>query len=222
LDMIPILSWIALRGKCRNCKSKISPQYPIVEFCTGILFALLFVSIKPLLIFPQLAAISFTWNAIIFSILIVIFVYDLYHKIIPDSLSYTFAGLALIQTVMTLPMGETLTTATTLDLFSGLILFTPFFLLWFVSRGKWIGLGDGKLALGIGWYLGFVAGLSAVILAFWIGAIFAIALMLIERLERRSGKITMKTEIPFGPFLILAIWIQFFLHWDVLGISLFF
>jgi len=221
LDMIPVLSWIFLRGKCRKCKSKISPQYPIVELCTGILFALLFVSVNPLLIFPKLAAISFGWNAIIFSILIVIFVYDLHHKIIPDVLSYTFAGLALVQTVLKLPIGEVLTMSTTLDLFSGVILFLPFFLLWFISSGKWIGLGDGKLALGIGWYLGFVSGLSAIILAFWIGAIFAIVLMLIDRLETRSRKITMKTEIPFGPFMILAVWIQFFFNLDFFGITLF-
>lgn len=220
--MIPVLSWLFLKGRCHNCGSKISPQYPLVEFFTGLLFAFLFYSITPLLTYPNLAALSFVWNAIIFSILIVIFVYDMYHKIIPNVLSYTFAGLALVQTVILMPIGSALTLPLTLDLLSGLILFTPFFLLWFVSKGKWIGLGDGKLALGIGWYLGFVAGLSAIVLAFWIGAIFAIALMLIARLERRSGKLTMKSEIPFGPFLILAIWLQFFLSLDFFSFSLIF
>jgi leader peptidase (prepilin peptidase)/N-methyltransferase len=221
LDMIPVLSWFILKGRCRNCKTKISIQYPLVEFFTGILFLLLFISIELLLMYPNLAILSLVWNAIIFSILIVIFVYDIYHKVIPNVLSYTFAGLGLVQTIILLP-NEVPTITTSLDLFAGLIFFIPFFLLWYLSKGKWIGLGDGKLVLGIGWYLGFVSGLSAIMMAFWIGALYALFLMLIDHLERGKEKITMKTEIPFGPFLILAVWIQFFLNLDLFGISLFF
>ena len=220
-DLVPIFSWIILKGKCRECKSKISVQYPLVELSTGILFVLLFWSTLPFIEFPSLIVMSFVWNAIIFSILTVIFVYDIYHKIIPNSLSYAFAILALIQAILISTAGE-MTIINILDLLSGLIMFLPFFLLWFVSRGKWIGLGDGKLALGIGWYLGFVNGLSAIILAFWIGAIFSVVLMLIDNLKLRGKKITMKTEIPFAPFLIIGVIIEFFIRVDFLGIGLFF
>jgi prepilin signal peptidase PulO-like enzyme (type II secretory pathway) len=101
-------------------------------------------------------------------------------------------------------------------------MFLPFFILWLVSAGKWIGLGDGKLALGIGWYLGFVNGISAIVLGFWIGAVYAVMMMLIERLNRDSKNITMKSEIPFAPFLILGIIVEFFLRVDVIGVGLFF
>ena len=221
-DLIPIISWISLGGRCRQCKSKISLQYPLVEFGTGVLFLFLFWSTIPFIMFPYLVAMSFVWNAIIFSILIVIFVYDIYHKIIPDSLVYAFAGLALLQTLILFPFSGDYTTIAILDLLSGLIMFSPFFLLWLVSRGKWIGLGDGKLALGIGWYLGFVHGLSAIILGFWIGALYAIVVMLIDRLKLNTKSITMKTEIPFAPFLIIGAVVEFFIRTDLIGIDIFF
>ena len=221
-DLIPILSWLILRGRCRSCSTKVSPQYPLVEFVTAILFVLLFWSVTPFLVqYPYLAVMSFVWNAIIFSILIVVFVYDIYHKIIPNSLVYTFAILTLLQRVVMFPIHDVYTPLTILDLTAGLIMFLPFFLLWYLSKGRWIGLGDGKLVLGIGWYLGFVHGLSAIILAFWIGAIFVVALMLIDRLKRDSKNITMKTEIPFAPFLIVGVLIEFFIRTDFLGISWF-
>jgi leader peptidase (prepilin peptidase)/N-methyltransferase len=89
-------------------------------------------------------------------------------------------------------------------------LFLPFYLLWKVSSGTWIGLGDGKLAIGIGFLLGTISGLSAIVFSFWIGAIFAIFIMLISRLELLSSRITMKSELPFGPFMIIATLIVFF------------
>jgi prepilin signal peptidase PulO-like enzyme (type II secretory pathway) len=224
-DLIPVISWLWLRGKCRQCKSKISIQYPLVEAMSGILFALLALVSTPILLnsgSASLATTYFVWHAIIFSILIVIFVYDTHHKIIPNSLSYTFAGLALIQTILVLPFAEGLTAINYWNLLAGPIFFIPFFLLWFVSGGRWIGLGDGKLALGIGWYLGFIYGLSAIILGFWIGAAFALVIMLIARLKAMNKKITMKTEIPFAPFLLIGLFIEFFIRFDFFGIGLFF
>jgi prepilin signal peptidase PulO-like enzyme (type II secretory pathway) len=103
IDLFPVVSWLFLRGRCRTCKSKISPQYPLVEFFTGVLFVLLFMSASPFFAHVNLLALYFVWNAIIFSILMVIFVYDIHHKIIPDGLSYTFAIMAFIQTFILLP-----------------------------------------------------------------------------------------------------------------------
>ncbi|HMO78908.1 MAG TPA: prepilin peptidase [Candidatus Paceibacterota bacterium] len=222
IELIPIFSWIYQRGKCKKCGAKISIQYPLVEFFTGLLFVFLFYRTLPFLFDPKLVLLSFVWNSLIFAILIIIFVYDLRHKIIPDLFSYSFAILAFLQTVVMNPINSQYNTLNYLNLFSGIIMFLPFFLLWFVSGGKWIGLGDGKLALGIGWYLGFIGGISAIVMAFWIGAIFALLLMLIDRLKLTSKNITMKTEVPFGPFLIIGIIIEFFARIDVIGISLFF
>ncbi len=222
IDLIPIFSWIFLHGRCHKCGSKISVQYPLVEFATATIFTLLFWAGLPLINNLPLMTLYFIWNAIIFSILIVIFVYDLKHKIIPDGLSYTFSALSFIQVFIMNPIYFNYSTISLMNLLAGPILFVPFFALWFFSSGRWIGLGDGKLVLGIGWYLGFVKGISSVILAFWIGAFFAIALLLIERLKLGNKNITMKTEIPFAPFLIIGVLIEFFLEMDVIGIGLFF
>ncbi|HMP67539.1 MAG TPA: prepilin peptidase [Candidatus Paceibacterota bacterium] len=221
-ELIPIISWLWQKGRCRQCGTKISVQYPLVELGMGLLFVALLYSTLPFWFSMNLVVMSFVWNAIIFAILMVIFVYDIHHKIIPDGLSYTFAIMAFLQTLIMNPLNMTYSTISFLNLFSGLIMFVPFYLLWKISDGRWIGLGDGKLALGIGWYLGFVYGLSAIILAFWIGAVVAVALLLIDRLKIMPKHITMKTEVPFAPFLIIGTIIEFFLRIDVIGIGLFF
>ncbi|MBX4211124.1 hypothetical protein KW783_04110, partial [Candidatus Parcubacteria bacterium] len=94
-----------------------------------------------------------------------------------------------------------------------------FFLLWLVSGGRWIGFGDAKLAAGIGWLLGLAYGLSALFLAFWIGAAFSIVYIAISRLFLGQKNLTMKSEIPFAPFLIAALFIVFLFHIDVVGLT---
>lgn len=222
-ELIPVFSYLFLKGRCSVCGSKISLQYPFVELSTGLLFlAIFFKFFDPLstnyysdFILPTM----FFWT--FFSLIVVVFVYDIKHKIIPDGISYTLALMALLYRITLTDFGS-LSTLSILDLLSGLILFTPFFLLWFFSKGKWIGLGDGKLALSIGWLSGFVYGISSVVLAFWIGAFVSVLYLLIFHLKGSSSNITMKSEIPFAPFLILGLIIMFFYPFDVLGIKLFF
>lgn len=201
-DLIPIFSWLFLRGKCRKCNSRISAQYPLVELATAALFGLIF-------LYTDLS-IAFIWYAIICALLVVIFVYDIRHKIIPDSFSFAFMGMAFVQTLYMLPPHFWNYTFGWLDFLAGPIIAAPFYLIWFFSKGRMMGFGDIKLMLGIGWFLGFVNGIFAVMLAFWIGAIFGILLILVNRLKKGASRITIKQEIPFAPFLILGILIQFF------------
>ena len=98
---------------------------------------------------------TISWIAL--SLLVVIFVYDLYHKIIPDIFSYSFGVLSLIYLFFNFKGW---------DLIAPIALFLPFYLLWRISNGNWIGLGDGKLAFGFGGFLGLVYGFSAIILSF--------------------------------------------------------
>lgn len=208
-ELIPVFSFLSTMGKCRSCKSKISWQYPLVELGTGILFASLFLYSG---IAPGAIGFDIFW-AVEFSILMVITVYDYRHKIIPDGLVYTFSALAFL--------GIFLFGTQSLSAFiAGPALFTPFFLLWYFSGGKWIGLGDGKLALGIGWALGLVDGLSAIILGFWIGALASL-LMMAFALAFGRKRLTIKSEIPFGPFLVIGFLLIFFFRWDIMGIHAF-
>lgn len=218
-ELVPIFSFLFLKRRCRKCKSKISWQYPSVEFLTGFLFALTFY-------FFGLSYESILYLFII-SILVVISVYDLKHKIIPDGLSYIFSISSLLMLVVS-NFQNLSDKFFLLDLLAGPILFLFFYSLWFFSKGKWMGFGDAKLSLGIGWFLGFTYGVSAVILAFWIGAFFAIFVMIIDKmmnsniskyLNLKTKHLTMKSEIPFAPFLVLGILIVFFLKIDVLSIG---
>ena len=159
---------------------------------------------------------------VITSLLISILVYDMRHKIIPNGLVYTFILLALLSTVMepgTLQMHLPALSALT----AGPLLFLPFYFLWFVSKGAWMGLGDGKLALGIGWFFGISGGLSAIVLAFWIGAAVSILLLTLSHIQtkyqlfRVRKKFTIKSEMPFAPFLILGFFIMFFFTIDIIA-----
>jgi prepilin signal peptidase PulO-like enzyme (type II secretory pathway) len=153
-------------------------------------------------------------------------VYDLYHTIIPDVWSYSFGALALVYAWMSPHVSE----PWYLVISSGPLVALPLFLLWFYSRGSWMGLGDAKLALGIGWLLGLLHGYVALGLAFFIGAIVGVFILLplpniLDALARagitRMGgakAFTMKSEVPFGPFLICALLIVWFSQLYGLGL----
>ena len=101
------------------------------------------------------------------------------------------------------------------DLLAGPLLALPFALLWFFSRGKWIGFGDAKLALGIGWFVGYIGGPSAIALGFWIGAVVSVGLLMWSKITQKGVVIDRHTEIPFAPFLIIGLALVFFLQIDL-------
>jgi leader peptidase (prepilin peptidase) / N-methyltransferase len=195
-ELIPVFSYLGLRGKCRTCNTSISHQYPIVELLTGISFLILYTKIVLPAFFAPLSILTFAFLCVIAGILIVITIYDLKHKIIPDQMVYSFILLSLISIAwkeFTIPEYSFFAA-----LLNGLFLALPFFLLWYLSKGRLMGFGDVKLALGIGWLLGLQQGFAALLLAFWIGGIFGLGLLAVSR------KHSMKSQIPFGPFLILG------------------
>jgi leader peptidase (prepilin peptidase)/N-methyltransferase len=205
-ELVPIFSFIAQGAACIRCKSKISWQYPIIEAGVGVLFLLIFWYFPP----TSLAA-SFTtvFYLLITSLLIVITVYDAKHKIIPDPLVYTFALLAFLKLFVAADLSFII--PSWWQILAGPLLALPFALLWLISKGTWMGLGDAKLTLGIGWVLGLGAGISSIILAFWIGAIISVLWMWIS-----FKKFKTKYEIPFGPYLILGMYLVLFFHIRVL------
>ena len=215
-ELIPVISFLVQRGRCSSCASKLSWQYPLVESTTALLFTATFLKYihTP---FNLITILSLGIALVSWCLLVVIVVYDFKHKIIPNGIVYTFALLGLLHVFISVPVASTVTFYTAL--FAGPILFLPFFILWFVSDGRWIGLGDAKLALGIGWMLGLGLGLSAIVLAFWIGSVLSICFMIFLRLKLNGKNLTMKSEIPFAPYLILGFTIVYFLSIDVLGLE---
>ncbi len=200
-ELIPILSFLIQRGRCRHCGSKISWQYPIVEFLTGLVFVLIFWKIS------NYSLLITSYWLLVFSLFIIIAVYDVRHQIIPNKIVYFLIFLAFSWWL--------LIDRSFFDFFGGLVFFGLFWLFWFVSSGRWMGLGDAKMALAIGWLLGAFNGFMAILLAFWIGALTGVFLLLFA-----SKKFKMESRIPFGPFLSLGALIAFLFGNNILQIYL--
>jgi prepilin signal peptidase PulO-like enzyme (type II secretory pathway) len=178
-----------LRGKCRYCQQKISWQYPLVELATGSLFVLCFLFQLPYFLF------------LIVCFLIVIFVYDLKHYLIPDKIIYPAIVITLIYNLLRLNLEPE---SFSLSVFWAALGAAAFFgAIVLVSHGKWMGVGDIKLGFLIGLLLGWPSILVALFLAFMTGAIIGIGLIL-------SNKKTLKSEVPFGPFLVTGTLVALF------------
>lgn len=188
-SLIPIFSFIFLRGKCRYCQAKISWQYPLVELATGVLFALAYY-------FDSASILALFRDMIIISALVVIFVYDLRWLIIPDIVVLPAIAIAFI---LNLFVG-----VSAVNMLIGLAIGFGFFgLQYVVSKGAWIGGGDLRLGALMGVLLGWQAVLVALFLSYIIGAIVAISLLI-------KKKVSAKSQLPFGVFLAPATIIAMF------------
>ena len=197
LDLIPVLSFLFLRGKCRYCRQKISFQYPLVETSTAILFLLLVffpISIDGGRTSINFGDLFFYWILVCF--LIVIFIFDLKHYIIPDKVIYPAI---VVSSIWYLVSGIFFNFYTRYEILNtiysafGAALFFGTIVL--VSRGRWMGIGDIKLAFLMGLILGWPNILVALFLAFLTGAATGVGLI-------AANKKTLKSEVPFGPFLV--------------------
>jgi len=191
-DLIPLLSFLFLKGRCRYCQKPISLQYPLVELVTGLLFVSFFIFHFSFFIF------------LIACFLIIIFVYDLRHYIIPDKIIYPailVSGIWYLVSSIFLGLYTKYEILNTIYSAFGAAAF--FLLIVLISRGKWMGVGDIKLAFLMGLVLSPPKILVALFLAFFIGAIIGVGLII-------SGKKTLKSEVPFGPFLVTGTFIALF------------
>lgn len=213
LMLIPLLSYFVMRGRCGYCGSKISPQYPLIEIATGLLFAL--TAYKTHLLSFSLSNTDLLITALeagIWAVLVVVFVYDWKHKIIPDKLSLLFAVLSGVLLYIKyiygmspfpyIPFLESV--PKWIDWAGAPAVAVPLALVWLATLGRGMGLGDAKLAWGIGWFLGFSGGITAVILSFWIAFFPSLVLLFLKK-----NHFTMKSEIPFAPFLILGTFVTY-------------
>lgn len=218
-DLVPVLSWIFLRARCRTCHAPISVQYPLVELAVGIGFYVVGGLLLPL----HLKIIA----CAIIVVLVAIAFYDLYHMLMPNAwvmawnalaLSFTFVWLAAVGA----PLEQYL-----LAIGWGVAVAAPLFVLHFFSGGTWMGFGDVKFASGMGFLLG-PYGFVALFYAFVSGAIVGLFLVFLsssrgnyvralvtptQSADMHHAKVTMKSEVPFGPFLIastLFIWFALF------------
>ena len=220
-DLIPVFSFLILKGKCRYCRQKISWQYPIVEIAAGILFLAIYqftISGQQLTPFY---IINFFFLLVVFCFLIIIFVYDLKYYIIPDKVIYPAILVSGIWYFVSSIFFNTYSKYEILNTLCSAIGAAAFFLaIVLISRGKWMGAGDIKLAFLMGLILSFPNILVALFLAFLLGAIIGTGLII-------SGKKRLSSEVPFAPFLVVGtlaalFWGQNLLNWylNILGFKL--
>ncbi len=219
-DLIPVLSFIFLGGKCRYCQKKISWQYPLVEISTALIFLLIFN--YQFLIFNQFPIFNFIYLLFVSSCLIVIFVFDLKHYLIPDEVLYP----AIIVTVLyrvsdclkigvwdllghwSLVIGNLKTLFN--PLVSAFVAGLLFLAIYLITRGRGMGFGDVKLAFLMGLFLGFPKIVVAVFFAFLAGALIGLTLILLR-------KKTLKSQLPFAPFLVLGTFFALFFGQQIIN-----
>ena len=212
-DNVPLLSFILLAAKCRNCRKKISWQYPLVELATGILFA----AIGARYFIAQDAA---SWTTTLYFLgvagfFMAIFVYDFLYMEIPEVLIWPAISWALAFNLL-IDWNEKnfssglLSVHTYSGILAAMAAFAFFFLLSAVSREKWMGMGDSYLAVFLGLVLGWPQILLALFFSFLIGSICGIILMASRRKK-------MKSQLPFAPFMVSGAIIALFWYEPIIN-----
>lgn len=194
VDLIPILSFLIQKGKCRYCGEKISPQYPAIELLNAIIYLIIYIKFG--------FTLEFFFYSIIFSILIIIANIDLQHMIIPDILIALILGTAAIYKLISyFKYGESLDL---LNSIGGLLLSSLLFIVIIIISKGGMGGGDVKLIGSLGFIIGIKNIFLTIFLSFILGAIISIVLLILKI----KGK---KDPIPFGPFIILSFFTIVFL-----------
>ncbi|NRD26669.1 A24 family peptidase [Frigoribacterium sp. VKM Ac-2836] len=209
-DNVPVVSWLALGGKCRDCRTSISARYPIVELATGLFFVLVAARLWPLTDVPTealplvsrlLSLVAFLWLA---GISVALAVIDLEHHRLPNAIvlpSYVVGGVLLAASSILVGDWSALVRAAI-----GLTSLFAFYLIAALSYPGGMGFGDVKLAGVLGLYLAwlgwgeFAVGAFA---AFLLGGVFAVVLLVTRRVQRTGG-------IPFGPWMLAGAWVGVF------------
>lgn len=198
-ELIPIVSYVIQKGKCRNCGNQLSLQYPLVEALTGGVFLSLGYYFQRFSHLPDFSA----WQGYILLLLwivaavclILIALIDLRLFIIPDGLSITIAIIGILLTALKSNyLNHTLTAVLSFLVFGFVVV---------ITKGRGMGMGDVKLAGAIGLLLGFPSSLIAFMAAFIIGAVWGVGLILFR-------KKSPKDAVPFGPFLVLGVFFALF------------
>ena len=198
IDLLPVISWLSLGGRCRYCRDKISWQNPVVEVVTAAMFGLsyLFWPME----FDTFGWLAFgVWLAMIVA-LMTLLVYDVRWSLLPNRLMYPLIIASIVMVVVEAIFfdgGPEVVKEAVIGLgaIGGF-----FYALFMVSNGRWIGGGDVKLAMFIGIFLGFARGVVALYIGFISASLLLAPLLLMKKVGR-------KQKVPFGPFLIVGIFI---------------
>lgn len=202
-ELIPIISFVIQKARCRSCGAALSWCYPLMEAGCAAFFVLLagrflggigtgYDALLALAAFPAAAA------------LIVLVVSDLRFQILPDGAVAVLFFFGILASI-----GRGTLAA---DAIAALAIAAFFAGLWLFSRGAWMGLGDAKLALATSLVVGFPASVSAFLFSFWLGGIWGALLLF-------SGRKGLSSRIPFGPFILAGALLAYFFSASLLGLA---
>jgi len=214
-ELVPIVSFLMQKGRSRHTGAKLSWQYPVVELLTGFLFVLSFRYALELVSIFEITNFLVLFVFLILSscFLVLIAVYDLRHMIVPNEFVYPFILLAFGSLFISIPsLSFVLPSGTAL--LSGLLVALPFVLLWLVSKGRWMGFADAKIALAMGWFVGLSSAFAAVLISFWLGAIVGLVILFATKKEKRKN-----LKIPFAPFLLTGLILVVLYTIDILSFT---
>jgi leader peptidase (prepilin peptidase)/N-methyltransferase len=202
-DLVPIVSWLALKGKCRNCHKPIGYFELLIELGVAAFFVISYV-FWPFELATALEIARFVTWLIAGVILAMLVAYDTKWYLLPDKLTVLLAGLgavtvAIVAIQSTTPIATILSAVGAVAILSGL-----YFALYLVSKGRWVGFGDVKLGIGLALLLGdWQLALIALFLANFVGCLIVLPFMITGKLKRNS-------RVPFGPLLIIGMVLAFF------------
>ncbi|NLO41218.1 MAG: prepilin peptidase [Ruminiclostridium sp.] len=206
-DLIPVFSYIFLKGKCRYCKEKISAQYPLVELLSGLIFVVLYLKFG--------LAIELFFSIYIMSVLLIVFFIDLKHQIIPNGL--VLAGLIGSAAFFVLRFWYQDAILDGDPWYSPLLgmvatsgfLFLVAMLGLLIYKGEAMGMGDVKIFLPIGLFLGLKLGIMALVFSVVIGGLSGLFLIITKLKDRKS-------QIPFGPYIVAGTFLSLMFGQQVL------
>lgn len=211
LDLIPIFSYIFLRGKCRKCGKKISPHYLFLEIITGLVllaiyakYPFLYGGFEEQIRLVTSTLVPFIFFSIYSIFFIGIFFFDLKTKTIPDVFLFPLLLIAIIGSlIIGTPdiISIVIAIGIALLFFGGQIL---------VSKGKWLGEGDLILSLILAIIFGWQLFLVSIIMSYFIGALVFTPLLVFKKAKA-------KARVPFGPFLVIGAFVTLFFGGEVLG-----
>lgn len=199
-DLVPILSYLMHRGRCRECGAGVPAGYLVAEALLGAAFTLAYGAV----------GLSFALLPLLLSLVLLTSLvwYDLRHLILPTGLMLPLLALSLAYAALAAPSSASL--GATLMLAGGIGLF--FFLFHLLSGGRAMGLGDAPLSVALSLLTGPLA-LSGLVYSFWIGGVIGVIVLL-----RRAGGTKIGSEVPFAPFLAGGFLLALFTSWDILAI----
>lgn len=220
-DLLPVVSYAALSGRCRACGSTLSIQYPLVELGCGASFMLAYLAMPPVLGLWSVM----TFVALLFSIgaVAALVAYDLKHFLVPAPFAIALLASAVATAVFRslyagsfTPLYESAVGGTLLAAFFAAIVLG--------TKGKGMGMGDAYVAGAIGLILGPVRGFEAIMIGIWTGTAVALVILLLSSLLRKTRllrtvpRVTMKTELPLVPFLAFGLGMALFTGFSPLAL----